>query len=77
MKKKFFSHDSKITVQVFSTLPSKFTQTITNLIEDTELAFTEKLERLSLIIIRLNVLLSHILNESNSNVVFEFSYECS
>ena len=74
-KKKFFSHDSKITVQVFNTLLSKFPQIITNLTEDTELACTEKLERLYLIIILLTVLLSHILNESNSNVVVEFSYE--
>ena len=45
MKKKlFFSHDSKITVQVFNTLSSKFPQIITNLTEDTELAFTEKVD---------------------------------
>ena len=69
------SHDNKITVQVFNTLLSKFPQIITNLTEDTELACTEKLERLYLIIILLTVLLSHILNESNSNVVVEFSYE--
>ena len=51
----------KITVQVFSTLSSKFPQIITNLTEDTEIAFTERLERLNLIIILLIVLLSHIL----------------
>ena len=51
----------KITVQVFNTLSSKFPQIITNLTEDTELAFTERLERLNLIIILLIVLLSHIL----------------
>ena len=77
-EKKIFSHDSKITVQVFNTLLSKFPQIITNLTDDTELAFTEKLERLLyLIIILLTVLLSHILNKSNSNVVVQFSYECS
>ena len=69
-----FSHDSKITVQVFNTLSSKFPQIITNLTEDTELAFTERLERLYLIINLLIVLLSHILNKSNSNFVFEFSW---
>ena len=76
-KRKNFSHDSKITVQVFNILSSKFPQIITNLTEDTELAFTERLERLYLIIILLIMLLSHILNESNSNFVVEFSYECS
>ena len=75
MKKKIkFSHDSKITVQVFNTLSSKFLQIITNLTEDTELAFIERLERVNLIIILLIVLLSHVLNESNSNIVVEFSY---
>ena len=39
-----FSHDSKITVQVFNTLSSKFPQIITNLTEDIELAFIERLE---------------------------------
>ena len=73
-KKMKFSHDSKITVQVFNTLSSKFPQIITNLTEDTELAFTERLERLYLIINLLIVLLSHILNKSNSNFVFEFSW---
>ena len=78
MKKKIkFSDDSKITVQVFNTLYFKFPQIITNLTEDTELAFLERLERLNLIIILLIVLLSYILNESNSNFVTEFSYECS
>ena len=76
MKKKIkFSHDSKMTVQVFNTLSSKFPQIITNLTEDTELAFIVKLKRLNLIIILLIMLLSHILNESN--FVVEFSYECS
>ena len=37
-----FSYDIKITVQVFNTLSSKFPQIITNLTEDTELAFTER-----------------------------------
>ena len=59
-KKIEFSHDSKITVQVFNTLSSKFPQIITNLTEDTEQAFTERLERLNLIVILLIVLLSHI-----------------
>ena len=76
-KKKKFSHDTKITVKVFNTLLSKFPQIITNLTEDTELVFTEKLKKLYLIIILLTVLLSHILNESNSNIVVEFSCECS
>ena len=67
-KKIKFSHDSKITVQVFNTLSSEFPQIITNI--------TERLERLYLIIILL-MLLSRILNESNSNVVVEFFYECS
>ena len=63
---------------MFNTLSSKFPQIITNLSEDTELVFTERLERFYLIIILLTVLLSHILNESNSNVVVEFSYyKCS
>ena len=62
-KKNFFSHNRKITFQVFNTLSSKFPQIITNLTEDTELTFcTERLERLYLIIILLTVLLSHILN---------------
>ena len=63
MKKKIkFSHDSKITVQVFNTLTSKFPQIITNLNEVAgELLFTEQLERLYLIIILLIMLLSHIL----------------
>ena len=39
------SHDNKITVQVFNTLLSKFPQIITNLTEDTELVFTEKLKK--------------------------------
>ena len=69
-KKIEFSHDSKITVQVFNTLSSKFPQIITNLTEDTELAFTERLERLYLIVILLIVLLSHIF-------VVEFYYEYS
>ena len=78
MKKKIkYSHDSKITVQVFNTLSSKFPQIITHLTEDTELAFTEILERLYLIIILLIMLLSHILNESNSHSAVEFPYECS
>ena len=55
-KKKIFLHDSKITVQVFNTLLSKFSQIITDLTEDTELAFTIKLKRLYLIIILLTVL---------------------
>ena len=76
-KKIKYSHDSKIPVQVFNTLSSKFPQIITNLIEDTELAFIERLERLYLIIILLIMLLSHILNESNSNFAVKFSYECS
>ena len=69
-KKIKFSHDSKITVQVFNTLSSKFPQIITSLTEDTELAFTERLERLYLIVILLIALLSHIF-------VVKFSYECS
>ena len=73
-KKTKFLHDSKITVQFVNTLFSKFPQIITNLTEDTELAFTERLERLYLIIILLIVLLSHILHESNSNSVVQFSY---
>ena len=78
MKRKIkFSHDNKITVQVFNTFFSKFPQIITNLTDDSELAFIERLERLNLIIILLIVLLSHISNESNSNFVAEFSYECS
>ena len=78
MKKKIkFSQDSKITVQVFNTLLSKFPQIITNLTEDTELALIERLERVNLIIILLIVLLSHVLNESNSNFVVEFFYEYS
>ena len=78
MKKKIkLSHDSKITVPVFNPLSSKFPQIITNSSEDTELAFTERQERLYLTIILLIVFLSHILNESNSDVVVEFSYECS
>ena len=76
-KKIKYSHDSKIPVQVFNTLSSKFPQIITNLTEDTELAFTERLERLYLIIILFIMLLSHILNESNSNFAVKFSYECS
>ena len=36
-KKIKFSHDNKITVQVFDTLSSKFPQIIINWIEDTEL----------------------------------------
>ena len=76
-KKIKFSHKSKITVQVFNTLFSKFPQIITNLTEDTELVFIERLERVNLIIILLIMLLSHALNESNSNFVVEFSYECS
>ena len=52
MKKKIkFARDSKITVQDFDTLSSKFPQIITNLTEDTEQAFTESLERLYVIII--------------------------
>ena len=39
-----FSQDSKITVQVFNTLSSKFPQIIINLTEDTELAFIERLK---------------------------------
>ena len=79
MKKKKikFSHDSKITVQVFNSVSSKFPQIITKLTEDTELAFIERLERVNLIIILLIVLLPHVLNESNSNFVVEFSHECS
>ena len=78
MKRKIkFSHDSKITAQVLNTLFSKLPQIITNLTEDSELAFIERLGRLNLIIILLTVLLSHISNESNSNFVAEFSYECS
>ena len=76
-KKIKFSHDSKITVQVFDTRFSKFPQIITNLTEDTELEFIERLERVNLIIILLIMLLSHVLNESNSNFVVEFSYGCS
>ena len=78
MKRKIkFSNDSKITVPVFNTLSSKFPQIITNLTKDTKLAITKRLGRLNLIIILLIMLLSHILNESNSNFVVEFSYECS
>ena len=65
-----------ITVQVFNTLSSKFPQIITNLTKGAgELAFTERLKKLCLIIILLMVLLSHVLNESNSKFVIEFSYE--
>ena len=46
-KKINFSHDSRIAVQVFNTLSCKFPQMITKLTEDTELAFTERLESLS------------------------------
>ena len=60
-----FSHGNKITVQVFDTLSCKFPQIITKLTEDTKLAFTERLERLYLIIISFILLLSNILNESN------------
>ena len=60
MKKIKFSRDSKITVQVFNTLSSKFPQIITNLTEDTELAFIERLEMLNLIMILLIVLLSYL-----------------
>ena len=45
-KNKRFSHDRKIIVQVFDTLSSKFPQMITNLNEDTELVFTEKLNHI-------------------------------
>ena len=45
-KKIKFSHDNKITFQVFNTLSFKFPQIITNLTENTELAFTERLKRL-------------------------------
>ena len=41
-KKIKFSHDSKITVQVFNTVSSKFSQIIISLTEDTELALTER-----------------------------------
>ena len=51
-------------------LSSNFPQIITNLNEDTELAFTERLEKLYLIIILLIVFLSRIF-------VVEFSYEYS
>ena len=45
MKKEIkFSHDSKITVQVFNTLFSKFPQIIINLTEDAELVFIERLK---------------------------------
>ena len=44
-KDEYFLHDSKITVQFFNTLSSKFSQIITNLTEDTELTFTERLEK--------------------------------
>ena len=71
-KKIKFSHNSKITVQVFNTLSSKFPQIITNLAEDTELAFIERLERVNLIIILLIMLLSRALNESNSNFLSHF-----
>ena len=75
-KKKIKSaHDNKITVHAFNTLSSKFPEIITNLTEDAELAFTERMERLCLIIILLIVLLSHILNEPNSNFAVEFSNE--
>ena len=60
-----FSHGNKITVQVFDTLSCKFPQIITKLTKDTKLAFTERLERLYLIIISFILLLSNILNESN------------
>ena len=61
MKKKIkFSRDSKIKVQVFNTFSAKFPQIITNLTEDTELAFIERLEMLNLIIILLIVLLSYL-----------------
>ena len=60
-----------------NTLSSKFPQIITNFTEDIELAFIERLEMLYLIMILLIVLLSHILNESNSNFVVKFSYGCS
>ena len=43
-KKVKFSHDSKIAVQVFNTLSSKFPHIIINLTEDTELAFIERLK---------------------------------
>ena len=71
-KKMRFSHDSKITVLVFNTPSSKFPQIITNLTEDAQLALIERLERVNLIIILLIVLLSHVLNESNSNFVVSF-----
>ena len=78
MKRKInFSHDSKIIVQVFNTFFSKFPQIVTNLAEDSELALIERRERLNLIIMLLIVLLSHILNESNSNLAAEFSDEFS
>ena len=42
MKKKIkLSHDKKIMVQVFNTISSKFPHIVTNLTEDTELAFTD------------------------------------
>ena len=59
----------------FNALSSNFPQMITNLTEDTKLAFTERLERLCMIIILLIMLLSHVLNESNSNFAVEISYE--
>ena len=69
---------TKITVQVFCTLSSKFPQIITNLTEGAGgLGLTESLEKLYLIIILLIILSLHILNESNSNFVAEFFYECS
>ena len=71
-KEKKRSRDSKIMVQVFIALSSKFPQIITSLTEDTELAFTERLERLYLIIILLIILLSHILNELIQTLLLSF-----
>ena len=76
-KKEKNSHDSKIIAQVFNTLSPKFPQIVTNLTEDTELTFTERLERIHQTIILLTVLLSYILSKSNSNVAVGFFYECS
>ena len=75
----FFDKSSrKTTVQGFNPFSSMFPQIITNLTEVAgELAFTERLEMLYLIMILFILLLSHILNESNSNFVAEFSDECS
>ena len=76
-KKIKFWHDSKITVQVFNNLSSKFAQIINNLTEGTgELAFPKRWKRLYLFVILLIMLLLYNLNEPNSNFFVEFPYEC-